>query len=339
VKTLQKILAKNKKITSAELAKKLNISRQAAHKNLSKLVATGILVKIGSTRQSFYLLPAEAKKLSSKEVFRLKLKNKKLEEDVVLQKLKTSKALLRGMNEEAKNIFDYAFSEMLNNAIEHSQSPQIEISLEKIRGAILCQIRDFGIGVFRSIKKNYKLSNEEAAIQDLLKGKMTTAPAAHSGEGIFFTSKAVGTFTLCSFGWELSVNNHLQDVFLKKITPTKGTSVRFTIKQKTTQELKDVFDKYTNKDFSFQKTEIRLKLFELGTNYLSRSQARRVLTGLEKFEKIILDFTEIETIGQGFADEVFRVWKNKHPQIELQPMNCAAGVNFMIKHVGGEVKN
>ena len=45
-------------------------------------------------------------------------------------------------------------------------------------------------------KKN--LNSEMEAIQDLLKGKQTTAPEAHSGEGIFFTSKVSSVLTIQS---------------------------------------------------------------------------------------------------------------------------------------------
>ncbi len=36
-------------------------------------------------------------------------------------------------------------------------------------------------------------------------------------------------------------------------------------------------------------------------------------------------------IGQGFADEVFRVWKKAHPKVEIKAENTNDDVKFMIK--------
>lgn len=38
-------------------------------------------------------------------------------------------------------------------------------------------------------------------------------------------------------------------------------------------------------------------------------------------------------MGQGFADEIFRVFKNKYPDIEMIPINACPTVLGMIKHV------
>ncbi|HXK31411.1 MAG TPA: STAS-like domain-containing protein, partial [Candidatus Paceibacterota bacterium] len=83
------------------------------------------------------------------------------------------------------------------------------------------------------------------------------------------------------------------------------------------------------------KTEVRVKLYLMGGIHVSRSQARRVLSGLEKFKTVILDFENVPTVGQAFADEIFRVFKNKHSDIQLIPTNMNEGVNFMINRVEG----
>ncbi|MBU1083906.1 MAG: STAS-like domain-containing protein, partial [Candidatus Omnitrophica bacterium] len=68
-----------------------------------------------------------------------------------------------------------------------------------------------------------------------------------------------------------------------------------------------------------------------GANYVSRSQARRVLAGLEKFKTVVLDFKGIEAIGQAFADEIFRVWKSAHTDKEISARNACENVMFMVK--------
>ena len=69
--------------------------------------------------------------------------------------------------------------------------------------------------------------------------------------------------------------------------------------------------------------------------HVSRSQARRVLTNLEKFKSIIFDFDKVPMIGQAFADEIFRVFHEKHPEIKLQAVSMNDAVKFMIDRVEG----
>ena len=83
----------------------------------------------------------------------------------------------------------------------------------------------------------------------------------------------------------------------------------------------------------FNKTEITVHLAQeyLDFPMVSRSLARRILSNIDKFKVVFLDFEIIETIGQGFADEIFRVFKNKHPEISVIPLNTNEEIDFMIK--------
>ena len=94
-----------------------------------------------------------------------------------------------------------------------------------------------------------------------------------------------------------------------------------------------MFQDYTNDDYIFDKTTITVHLAKeyMGELFISRSQARRILLNAEKFRVIFLDFSEVDTIGQAFADEIFRVYKNKNPDIQIIPINANAEVEFMIK--------
>ena len=87
-------------------------------------------------------------------------------------------------------MLDYAFTEILNNAIEHSGSPTIDFTIVRTIADIRFDIKDKGVGIWNNIMRKKRLSDHLEAIQDSFKGKQTTAPALHSGEGIFFTSKA-----------------------------------------------------------------------------------------------------------------------------------------------------
>jgi len=69
------------------------------------------------------------------------------------------------------------------------------------------------------------------------------------------------------------------------------------------------------------------------TNLISRAEAKRLLVNLDKFKEIILDFKGVKTLGQGFADEVFRVFKNKYPKIKITTTNLSPTLEIMIRHV------
>lgn len=67
-----------------------------------------------------------------------------------------------------------------------------------------------------------------------------------------------------------------------------------------------------------------------------RSQAKRLLARVEKFKVVILDFEHIEKVGQAFSDEVFRVFKNRHPDIRLFAVNTNEEIDSMILRAGGK---
>lgn len=327
--------AKNGEIRSVTLARALGLSRQYVHRILSEMVRTGVLVKLGSTRASSYVLPTHVGRLSWK--YSKRLVNRGLAEHMVLEDVERRGQFKASLSENLRSIFEYAFSEMLNNAIEHSKSHTIQVEVEKREVELLFRIDDVGIGVFRNVMQNRRLKNELEAIQDLLKGKTTTKPQAHSGEGIFFTSKVADVFSLESFGRKLTIDNVLQDIFIEEVKPSKrGTRVCFRIACASQKHLNDIFCDYQTDptEFAFDKTMIQIKLYTLGTVHVSRSQARRVLTGLEKFKSIILDFDQVPTIGQAFADEIFRVFRNQHPHIVITPKNMNETVRFWVERAG-----
>lgn len=335
--TILKVATRNKKFKMHKVMEAVgnSFSRQYINLKLNKLIKEGKLLKTGITRDTFYALPKNKNLL--KNIIRKRLKNKSLAEHEILYDLAKKADYLSSLKENVKSIFDYAFSEMLNNAIEHSESTIIDIETEKNKNNLQFIVRDFGIGVFKNVMGKRKLSSELEAIQDLLKGKTTTAPKAHSGEGIFFTSKVADIFILESFGYRLRIDNRINDIFIEEVKPqTKGTKVIFEITLDSKRHLNDVFKEYQSspEEYAFDKTEIKVKLYTMGTVYISRSQARRILSGLEKFKTVILDFDKVPTIGQAFADEIFRVFKLKHPKIHIVAVNVNETVEFMLKRVG-----
>ncbi len=313
---------------------KNNYSRQAVSNEINNQVDQGYLMRQGKGPSTYYALASNAIFLGN--AINFNLLNKGLSEHDVLMSVKSEKAFWKGVSENIHSIFAYAFSEMLNNAIDHSESEKVAIKIIRSDDYIIFEIRDTGIGVFKNIMLKRRLNSELEAIQDLLKGKTTTAPQLHSGEGIFFTSKIADEFILTSFGRKLRIDNVINDIFLEDKKPSlKGTQVSFRISLKTKKHLNDIFRHYESRpgSYAFDKTEIQVRLYETGTIYISRSQAKRLLAGLDKFKKIILDFERVPTVGQAFADEVFRVFKIQNPSIEIVPINMAEPVAFMVGRV------
>jgi anti-sigma regulatory factor (Ser/Thr protein kinase) len=332
-------------IKTKDIAELFGISRQYASRSIAELVALGKLVKIGSTAKAMYAFPDYAKK--HLEILPYKIskifRNDNLEEHQVLDKIESELPIILKQKENIRDIFTYAFSEMLNNAIEHSGTEKITVDVSIKDKMLIFVVDDFGVGVFRNIMKKKGLKSELEAIQDLLKGKTTTMPASHSGQGIFFTSRAGDEFILDSYGYRLIVNNKIKDTFLQEVKGKakrkQGTKVIFKLSIAESKHLKEIFDEFANIDdesnFGFDKTEIKIKLFIRGGVHISRSQARRVLVGLDKFRVIVFDFDKVPMIGQAFADEIFRVFHNKYPDIKLQAVNMNEAVKFMVDRVEG----
>jgi len=327
-------LAKQSVIKAAEVIKATGFSRNYVNRFFQQLTGEGKVMLIGRANQARYVLAepqhiarARQRLTATRHLF----DNKNLNEDVVLNNIKRFTGIFLGLTKNVEQILDYAFTEMLNNAIEHSRSKKIEINFQREPTFICFQVMDRGIGIFNNIRRKQHLSTTLDAIQDLLKGKQTTAPNEHSGEGIFFTSKVADILTIQSSNKKLIFNNLIGDIFIRDVKSIGGTKVTFTINTKGKKNLQQVFKTYSGKAYGFTKTKVAVKLYELGSEYISRSQARRIMTGLEKFKHVVLGFKGVKTVGQGFADEVFRVWQKNHPEIMIESKNMNENVKFMIK--------
>ena len=322
---------KKGQIKSSEVVEILQISRQRALILLQELVKTEELIKFGTTKTAFYTTKEQATTITDK--ITKKLQNENVEEYEVLKTLEKKSPLLSLLSDNIKSIFDYAFSEMTNNAIDHSFSKTFTITVGKTDNLVF-DIKDSGIGIFHNIQKNKNLADEIEAIAELLKGKTTTMPQAHSGEGIFFTSKIADFFTLESHKLKLVIDNRNDDITVIPLNRfIKGTRVHFEINLKSSKHISDVFLKYQSNpdELAFDTTDIHVRLYIMGSVHVSRSQARRILNNLDKFKVITLDFDKVPNIGQAFADEIFRIFQKKYPDIKIIPVNTNETVNFMIQ--------
>jgi len=257
-----------------------------------------------------------------------------LEEDIVWKKI--VKDLNLDLACPAGDISGYAFTEMLNNAIDHSNGTVVSISFWKNQRIWAFEIQDDGLGVFSNVMNSFGLASEMESVAELSKGKQTTAPSEHSGEGIFFTSKAVDLFQLASHEIVWTVDNRRDDFALGLDESKVGTRVFCEIDTNTKKTSVSIFEQFTD-DHKFVVTRPTVKLFQFGTTFVSRSEAKRLLRGLQEFEEIELDFQNVQSVGQGFVDEVFRVWSAKHPSQRIIPINMNSKVKFMVER--GMLKN
>jgi anti-sigma regulatory factor (Ser/Thr protein kinase) len=334
---LEEILDEKKEVRSSDLLKAFPAHGPLVSYTLKNLVREKVRLKVGMTRGAYYVAATEhnrAARDDEKTRWSKTYENGDLSENDIYEDAILGLPKLKILHENVKSIFDYAFSEMVNNAIDHSQSEKVHVEVEVLGGKLGFRVEDQGIGVFENVKKKRGLNSHYDAALDVLKGKTTTAPDRHSGEGIFFTSKAADRFLLESLKLSLEVDNRLPDVFLEEVSERKGTRVHFEIALDSKRHLnKDVFQPFTVDidEPAFDKTLVHVKLYRYGTAQISRSQASRLLAGLDKFKTIVLDFERVPSIGQAFADQVFRVFHKKHPEIEIQYANANDAVRYMIE--------
>jgi len=337
-KTIEKFLEKNGTVRTADIVKATGFSRAYINRFLRDMQDKGRIVLIGKANQARYI-PATAtalKKMKRKITqYRRTFINKELHEEFVLADIKQSTGVFARLRANVAESAEYGFTEMLNNAIEHSRSKTVTVALALEHDSVSFSVIDHGIGIFRNIMQKSNVRSEVEAIQDLLKGKQTTAPEGHSGEGIFFTSKIADRLIINSSKKKLIFDNIIDDIFINEGVVSTGTTVEFHLSLFSSKNLKKIFRRYTDKHYKFDKTKITVHVFQQGTSFMSRSEARRILSGLEKFATVILDFKGVRSVGQGFADEIFRVWQNRHPKIKIETMNAGENVRFMINHVVG----
>jgi anti-sigma regulatory factor (Ser/Thr protein kinase) len=312
-----------KALQAGEIARALGVTRQTAHRHLRQLVAEGRLTAEGAGRGSRYR--------RSFSVDEHRFATDGLEEDRVWSDMSGPGSVLEELPGRAKTVFQYALTELVNNAIDHSGAPEVEVRVSREDDSVALVVRDEGVGIFTHIRDRMGLASELEALQELSKGKTTTMPDTHTGEGIFFTSKAADHFEIESGSIRWVVDSRLGDMAVGTLDPpVRGTAVRFDTDPAGARELTEIFAEYTE-DFEFSRTRTVIKLFAIGTEFVSRSQAKRLLHGLDRFREVVLDFAGVDLVGQGFADEVFRVWAREHPEVALVPVGMSDPVAFMVE--------
>ena len=310
---------------AALAAEHFSISRQAVNKHLARLLEQGAVTKEGVGRASRYK-PAPL----SQHVFKYAVSDS-LDEDLIWRR--DIRDTIAPLPDNVLNIWHHGFTEMFNNAIDHSVGTTIAVSVVKTAGSTEIIISDDGVGIFKKIQAEFDLLDQRHAIFELSKGKLTTDPRNHSGEGIFFTSRMFDKFEILSGGLYFNHERGKPEDWLLEGSKThSGTAVFMELNNHTARTTRKVFDEFTeSENYTFDKTIVPVGLARYGADeLLSRSQAKRLLSRVELFKHVVFDFKNVDTIGQAFADQIFRVFATEHPEIELLPLNANADVARMI---------
>jgi anti-sigma regulatory factor (Ser/Thr protein kinase) len=305
-------------------ADRFSISRVAANRYVRRLEAEGWIARSGPSTHPVFS-PGFQRKVS--RLFALE----GLEEDLAWER--DFRPYLT-LSPSVQRIAAHGFTEMVNNAVDHSGGTSVFVWIEQTETHLSIIVSDDGIGIFEKITASLGLPDRRQALFELSKGKLTTDPSRHSGEGVFFTSRVFDVFDIEANG--LNFNHHdatSHDWLLERPgTSPGGTSVYMRIALDSTRTLNEVYAQFTQapEDYDFSRTIVPMRLAQWGDEQLvSRSQAKRLIARFERFKVVVLDFEGVQHIGQAFADELFRVYAHQHPAVELTPRNMTNQVERM----------
>jgi anti-sigma regulatory factor (Ser/Thr protein kinase) len=313
----------------ADACERFGITRQAVHRHLTHLIRQGFLEAAGTTRGRTYRLGPNRRQTGTYALGAIA-------EDRVYAS--DFAYLVDGLGKNVQDIWHYGFTEMLNNAIDHSAGTRVVIVAQRDDESLLLRIWDDGEGIFKRIARLLDLADPREAILELSKGKLTTDPENHTGEGIFFTSRAFDFFRITAGDLAFSHSEESDNDFLVHLQGATGGTLLTMILSPTTQRtLASVFNEYTDADtLDFSKTvvPVRLALYE-GVALVSRSQAKRIMNRVERFRNVLLDFAGVDMVGRSFVDEIFRVFARNHPQVAIKPVNMSPAVQKEVDRVLG----
>ena len=227
----------------------------------------------------------------------------------------------------------HAFTELLNNAIDHSGGTQVVVSLRQTATQAQLLVSDNGRGLFDSIGQGFAIEDPVHALLELAKGRLTTTPARHTGRGLFYTLLTADVLDLHAnaTAWQ---RRHWEGSRWRagRAMARQGTSVSLAIALDTTRRLDDVLRSASldGQGYALERTVVPLRLLAESAGLVSRSQARRVAARLQHFRAAELDFDGVDELGHSFADELFRVFPGAHPGLTLTPVHMAPRVAAMV---------
>jgi len=322
---------------SALTQKEFGVARSTIAKHLRWLIANNLIGAEGRTKARTYKLV-----LLVDEVLELPVE-KSMQEDLVWRKEISPLLKKFKLRDNVLDICNYGFTEILNNVIDHSESSIVRVHIYVDAISVQLHIVDFGVGIFQKIQRDFDLNDPRHALLELSKGKLTSDRSKHSGEGIFFTSRMFDKFSINSGELFFTRINKAHDFLIEveESNEFRGTYVRMCISKNATQTTKEIFDRYASEhdDHGFTKTHVPISLTKYDDDQLiSRSAAKRLLARFNDFKEVWLDFKGVQTIGQAFADEIFRVYAMDHPDVQILFTDANNDVLRMINRAKGALE-
>lgn len=241
---------------------------------------------------------------------------------------------ISGVKENVESILHHCTTEMVNNVLDHSEAKNIVVVVRKLETELEVYVEDDGVGIFEKLQRSVGLEDPRHVALELAKGKLTTDPSRHTGEGIFFSARMCDKFLIWSGS---AVCGHVEDGIwhVREDVSRTGTTVRMGVRVDTTRTTKSVFDAFAppgiDMALAFTHTEIPAAL--VGKELVSRSQAKRLLARCEQFQRVTLNFGGVTQVAPAFADEAFRVWPSQHAGVSLDHVGASDEVRARIEHV------
>ena len=323
---LQQISDENPDFVDATMAA-FSVSRSTVYNYINTLQANGELERVGGAMP--YRVLYETTRFTV-DTSRESSEDRTFSRDIA--------PLLADLPTNVQKIWRYAFTAMMNNALEHARASAIVCVVSRNRLCTIIGILDNGIGIFRRIQQDQteKLGEVPTAAEAaalLYPGGYTSEPDTHAGEGIFFTSRLMDHFVIRS-DMQLFTPNGEDEEDEGSGERFRGTAVQMALNNDSTKELSAVMDHYLDPDAGFVRTELPLARFFGGDFPVSRSEARRLLAVLADFREAELDFSGIEDLGRDFAHELCTVAAGQYPTLHLVMKNTNTAVAGALRRAG-----
>jgi anti-sigma regulatory factor (Ser/Thr protein kinase) len=307
------------------VAREYGITRQAVNRHLQGLMEAGLVEAHGQTRAREYRLRP------------LVTSTRRLNVTPVLTEDRMWDACLRphleGVPHNVRELCQYAFTELAGNALAHSRATRLVVAVRTTAADVEFGVNDNGIGIFSALSERLGHSDARESVLELAKGRLTTDPDHHRGGSMLLVSRLFDRFELQSGDHTFTFTSPDDRWEIRREPFTiHGTSVRVRTSFAGDRWLDRTLDEWTTPEGEMTRAHLPVALMARpGEGLMSRAQAKQLTRRLDECSEVFLDFRGVETIGRGFADEVFRVFRASHPGTALVTMNACDAVRGRIR--------
>ena len=162
----------------------------------------------------------------------------------------------------------HAFTELLNNAIDHSGGTTVTVSMRQTPSHVQLLVSDDGCGLFEHIGQAFAIDEPKLAMLELSKGKLSSQPDWHTGRGLYFTARIADVLDVhanaAAFQHRAWQANRWQPV---RPATQQGTSVFVAFALDTRRSLDEVMRAHSldGQGYGFERTVVPLQLLDDST--------------------------------------------------------------------------